>query len=68
LTKTIDDLRRQMTILEKKNAFIMDALQDRDKKIEELESHVNIHNNKLKEQESMDQTISRHESEIVDLI
>lgn len=35
----------------------MDALQDRDKKIEELESHVNSHDNKLKEHESKDQTI-----------
>ena len=52
-------------MLEKKNAFIMDALKDRDKKIEELESHVSIHSNKLKEHESKDQTISRLESEIV---
>jgi len=41
-------------LLEKKNAFIMDALSDRDKKIEELEGHVNTHSNKLKEHESKD--------------
>jgi hypothetical protein len=55
-------------MLEKKNAFIMDALQDRDKKIEELESNASIHNNKLKDHESKDQTISRLESEIVAVI
>ena len=46
----------------------MDALSDRDKKIEELEAHVNTHSNKLKEHESKDQTISRLENEIVALI
>ena len=54
--------------MEKKNAFIMDALTDRDKKIEELEGHVNTHSNKLKEHESKDQTILRLENEIVALI
>jgi len=43
----------------------MDALTDRDKKIEELESHVYTAGNKLKEHESKDQTINRLECEIV---
>ena len=54
--------------MEKKNAFIMDALSDRDKKIEELEGQVGHHSNKLKDHESKDQTISRLENEIVALI
>ena len=65
MTKTIDDLKREVLMLEKKNAFIIDALKDRDKKIADLESHMSIHTNKLKEHESKDQTISRLESEIV---
>lgn len=32
----------------------MDALTDRDKKIEELDGHVNEHSNQLKEHESKD--------------
>ena len=46
----------------------MDALTDRDKKIEELEGHAMHHTSKLKEHESKDQTISRLEDEIVELI
>ena len=57
-----------MTMLEKKNAFIMDALKDRDQKLEELEPKVNIGGNNLKQHESKDQTIYRLESEVVDLM